>query len=405
MIQTETMPERTHPFRTVVTRAEVELLLCCARTRTSPEMSQRIREAAQKQIDWVQLYRLAFRHGTLPLLYWNLHRICPNIVPGGVLEPLRLCYEAIAAEGQRLAEELVGILGLLESHNIPVVPYKGPALAVRLYDDLSRRGVGDLDIVIREPDVLRVQHLLIERGYAPGRIINVGLDQYTRDEFEMPFVRLDGKVRLDLHWRFTNRLLCLARDPERFLQQLEPLSIVGKEVQSMRLETYMLILSMHGAKHKWGQLKLVCDIAEILAVSDLDWHYVLHEADDMGIKRALRTGLLLAQSLLEAPVPPIIAGELKIDPTAKALAAQACARLFEDPGEGWGPEPGFTAQLELRERFRDRAKIFLRYLLPKLKPNERDRWFLPMPRSLSRAYYFVRPVRLALERMRRTRHS
>lgn len=406
MIRNETMPEQTWQLRTAVTRAEVELLLCCARTRTNPEMSQRIREAAQKEIDWVQFIRLALRHGTLPLVYWNLHRICPDIVPSGVLEPLRVRHEAVAAEGRLLAEELVGILGLLDSQGIPAVPYKGPALAVRLYGDLSLRGFGDLDIVIGERDALRARHLLIDRGYAPTlQRDSSELNQYLRENHEMPFCRPDGKVRLDLHWRYTSRATCLAGDPERFLQHLETISIAGKEVRSLRLETYLLVLSMHAAKHKWAQLKLICDIAEILAVPDLDWHYVLHEADDLGLKRALGTSLLLAQGLLGAALPPKLAQGLKIDRTAKALAAQASTRLFVEPGESWGAEPDYIFELELRERFRDRTKIFLRHLLPKLKPNERDRAFLPLPRSLSVAYYVVRPVRLALERMRGRDHE
>ncbi len=406
MIRNETMLQQTRQLRTEATRAEVELLLCCARTRTNPEMSQRIRVAAQEEIDWVQLIRLALRHGTLPLLYWNLHRICPDVVPSGVLEPLRVRHEVGAAEGRLFAEELVRILGLLDSQGIPAVPYKGPALAIRLYGDLSLRGFGDLDIVVCERDALQARHLLIDRGYAPAlQLASSELDQYLRENHEMQFCRAGGKARLDLHWRFTSRSACLAGDPERFLQHLEKISIAGEEVRSLRLETYLLVLSMHAAKHRWAQLKLICDIAQILAVPDLDWHYVLHEADDLGLKRALGTGLLLAQGLLGAAVPPKLAQELKIDRTARALAAQARIRLFEEPGENWGEEADYTFQFELRERFRDRTKIFLRHFLPKLKPNERDRVFLSMPRSLSLAYYVVRPVRLALERMGRKDHE
>jgi hypothetical protein len=158
---------------------------------------------------------------------------------------------------------------------------------------------------------------------------------------------------------------------------------------------------MHAAKHQWVQLKLICDIAEILAVPDLDWEYVAREAEELGLKRVLGTGLLLAEGLLGAAVPHKLAQGLKIDRSAKALAAQASTRLFEEPGERWGLQGGITSQLEVRERLRDRTKILLRYFWHKLKPNERDRWFLPMPRSLSVAYYVVRPVRLALERMGR----
>jgi len=218
----------------------------------------------------------------------------------------------------------------------------------------------------------------------------------------MLFYRTDGKVRLDLHWRFTSRSGCLAGDPERFLQHLETVCVAGPELRSLRLETYLLVLSMHAAKHQWVQLKLICDIAEILAVPDLDWEFVLREAHDLGLKRVLGTGLLLAQDLLEAVVPPKLAQDLKIDRTAKALAAQARARLFEEPDERWGLQGGITSQMEIRERFRDRAKIFLRHFLPKLRPSERDRWFLPLPNGLSAVYYVVRPVRLVLQRMGRT---
>src|SRR6202158_5146912 len=118
MIRNEIMAPQTQQLRSAATCAEVELLLCGARPRTDPEMSKRIREAAQKEIDWVQFIRLALRHDTLPLTYWNLHRICPDLVPSGVLEPLRARYEEGAAEGRLLAEELVGILGLLGSQGI-----------------------------------------------------------------------------------------------------------------------------------------------------------------------------------------------------------------------------------------------------------------------------------------------
>src|SRR6202140_2975890 len=297
MIRNEIMPEQTRQLRTAATCAEAELLLCCARTRTSPGMSQRIREAAQKEIDWVQFIRLALRHDTLPLTYWNLHRICPNIVPSGVLEPLRARHEEGAAEGRRLAEELVGILGLLDSQGIAAVPYKGPALAIRLYGDLSLRGFGDLDIVVCERDVLRARRLLIDRGYAPQRVDTGELNQFLREKHEMLLYRVDGKVRLDLHWRFTSRSACLARDPERFLQHLETISIAREEVRSMRLETYLLVLSMPGPKHQWVELKVICDIAEILGVPDLDWHYVAREAHCLGLKLMVGTGLLLAQGL------------------------------------------------------------------------------------------------------------
>jgi len=404
MIPNESMQKQIRQQRSATYLAEIELLLCCARTRCNPEMLQRIREAAGKEIDWFQFARLALRHDTLSLAYRNLHQICPDIVPSGVLEPLRARHEADATASRLLAKELIAILSFLDAQGIYAVPFKGPALSVRLYGDLSLRGFGDLDIMIGERDALRVRRLLIDRGYAPEWVETGELNQSLREKHEMLLYRVDGKVRVDLHWRFTSRSACVAGDPDRFLQNLETISIAGEEVRSLRLEAYLLLLSMHAAKHRWVQLKFICDIAEILAARDLDWDYVLYEADDLGLKRALGTGLLLAQSLLGATLPTQLARELKIDRTAKALAVQAGTRFFEEPGERWGLQGGITCQLEIRERFRDRAKILCRYFWRKIKPTERDRWFLPVPRFLSVAYYVLRPVRLALQRLGRTDH-
>jgi lipopolysaccharide transport system permease protein len=402
MIRTETMAEHAAAPQAAMTGPEAELLLCCARSRTDVDMSRLIRKAAQREVNWIQVIRLALRHGTLPLVSLNLQRTCPDLVPSGVLEPLRARCEGGAVEGWRLAEELVSILSLFESHNILAVPFKGPALAVRLYGDLSLREFGDLDIVVRERDVLQAYHLLLDWGYIPVRQLDATeLSQKLRESHELPCCRSDGNARLDLHWRFTSRSACLAGDPERFLRHLETISIAGQEVRSLQLETYLLILSVHAAKHKWAQLKLICDIAEILAVPDLDWQYVLREAEDLGLKRALGTGVLLAQSTLGTAVPTKLAQELKIDRPARILAAGAQAKLFEEADEDWAVEADHTFQFQLRERLRDRAKVFLQHWLPLLKPNERDRLFLRLPPALCFLYYLLRPVRLACESLSR----
>jgi hypothetical protein len=44
------------------------------------------------------------------------------------------------------------------------VPFKGPALAVQAYGDLSLRQYDDLDLLIHEADVPRAYQLLIANG-------------------------------------------------------------------------------------------------------------------------------------------------------------------------------------------------------------------------------------------------
>ena len=152
------------------------------------------------------------------------------------------------------------------------------------------------------------------------------------------------------------RLACVRHDPERFLQRLETIWLAGAQVPSLPLEDYFLILSLHATKHKWKQLKLICDIAEILGHPDLDWKYVLREADYLGLKRMLAVGALLAEDPLDAALPAELARGLKIDRTARAMADQVRRGFFEEPIRlAWQRSADFPFQFKIRERLRDRA--------------------------------------------------
>jgi len=393
------MPEPLVQTQGARSQPEVDLLLSCARTHLTPEISARIRVAVQKKLNWMALIRLALCHDVMPLLYRSLREVCPDSMPEDIFGPVRARYQSQSMQARRLAEELVRILPLFEEEGIFAVPYKGPALAQRLYGDLSLREFGDLDIMILERDVPRAQELIRRVGFEFSHLKDISkLAEYVRANRELEFHRSDG-VLLELHWRFALQLACVRHDPDRFLQRFEAVSLAGAQVRSLPLEVYFLILSLHATKHKWRQLKLICDIAEILGHDDLDWQYVLAEAGDLGLKRMLAVGALLAEDLLDVKAPAELAQGLKIDRTARALAAEVHRGLFEEPDRDWHAQAEFPFQFKIRERLRDRARMLYRNLPSKLVPDERDRRFLPMPESFSSLYYLVRPVRLTWEKI------
>jgi hypothetical protein len=61
-------------------------------------------------------------------------------------------------------QQLLQTLELLRESGIQTVPFKGPALAVQAYGDLSLRQYDDLDLLIHEADVPRAYQLLIANG-------------------------------------------------------------------------------------------------------------------------------------------------------------------------------------------------------------------------------------------------
>src|SRR6185369_3777589 len=91
---------------------EDELLLCCARTETSPEVAERIRALAASDVDWNYLTLLARRHSIIPLLYRQLERHASEFVPTDCLSKLKLQYQENAARNTILAAELCRLIAL-----------------------------------------------------------------------------------------------------------------------------------------------------------------------------------------------------------------------------------------------------------------------------------------------------
>jgi len=394
------MPEPLMLPISVGSGPEERLVLASSRTRLSGEFVGRVRAIVQGGIDWIQLIRLAMRHEVMPLLYRNLEQACPDLVPENILAALRTRCRVQAAQAHRRAEELLRILTVTGQHGITAVPYKGPVLAERLYGDLALREFGDLDIMILEPDVPQVQALLRGLGYEFACLRDEGeLARYIPANRELQFHLPSTGMRLELHWRFAMRSACVQQDPERFLQRLEKVSFFGSQVLGLPLESYFLVLSLHATKHKWRQLKLLVDIAEILGRDDVDWGRVLREAKDLNIRRILAVGVLLAQDALGAPVPAELSRGLKIDGASGRLAAEVRDNLFKEPDQHWHEQADFPFQVRVRERFLDRLSMLYRKLPSILTPDQRDKRFLPMPQFLSPIYYLVKPVRWTWQRI------
>jgi Uncharacterised nucleotidyltransferase len=367
------MPDNTAQPLARATPADAELLFATARTRMTPQFAERIRTAVRGEVNWINVVQLAMQHETTPLLYWNLHRVCADSVPAGVLEPLAARFEAQVTEARQRMEELVRILAALEQAGVFAVAYKGPMLSHKLYGHLSLREfseTSDLDIMIYKRDLWKAQRVIRGQGYRLWFLPESKLRRYAWIYRELHFLREQGGERLlELHWRFAMRSARIPNDPQRFLKQFEMIPFAGANLRSLPLEVYFLILSLHATKHRWRKLKLICDIAEILGFPNVDWEYVAHEARQLGLKRTLAVGILLAADPLEVAAPAVLLKRLKIDRAAQRLAADCREALLREPDERWRKEVEYKFLLDTRDRLRDRARMFLwNRAIPKITP-------------------------------------
>ncbi len=375
-------------------RPEHKLLLNCIQHTINSERTSDMRALIERGVEWQYLLTTALQHGVMPVLYRSLNRY-PDAVPTEVFNQLRRQFHINTGRNLFMTTELLKLLDLFTTHEIPAFPFKGPVLDAYLNQDVVSRQCGDLDIMVRTQDVTRAQELLLSQGYQPH--VHLTSTQHTfflRSEYELPFVRKDGNCVVELHWRITPQYFSFSLDFEHLWERLEPVSFNGREVLTLSSEDLVLILAMHGTRHLWQRLGWVCDVATLISNhKEIDWDWVIEQAHRLGSERMLSLALFLTRDLLEVDLPEQVVERVQSDPVVTLLAAQVRQRLFDENGRWPGVLGTCLFHLRTRERLLDRIRYCLHQATT---PSILDWMRLPLPPFLYSLYHLFRPMRLFL---------
>lgn len=370
-------------------RPEDQLLLCCARTTLSEKAAEKIKILICQDISWSYLVQSAIHHRVLPLLYQTLRQNYLNCIPIVVMNELQHHYEKIARRNLFLTAKLLQLIDLLGTHHIPVIPYKGPALAFLAYGNICLRQFGDLDILVHPHDYLKTRDLFLTHGYrlAADYSWECSLDDDSHG------------VRVDLHRGITPEKFPNYLDFQSLQQHLEALPVAGGKINTFCPEDILIILCIQLAKDGGGynslRLSKICDIAELIRSHlDMDWRRVIKKSRRLGCQIMLLVSLSVAHKLLDAPVPQLPLRSLT-HPHFDILTTHIYNKLIHQavPGDA-GQLSVESFHFKVRERWRDKLYPYYYDFKLRLIPNKRDYTFFLLPESLNILYYVIRPIRL-----------
>ena len=374
-------------------RVENELLVCCARTEASPEAAARVRElAASKELDWEYLIKLARRHAVVPLLYLQLAREGPDLIPPSDLSKLKLQYQENSARNTILTAELCNLIKLFSDNGIDAIPYKGPALALFAYDNLALRRFVDLDVIVKKSDVPRARDLLLAEGYTLTKSLTTAQqDLLLRTQHNLQFARDNRRLLLELHWEVAPHLFASSVQENELWQNLITIDVNGTKMKTLSADDLLFSLCVHGSRHLWERMGWICDVAELIHRHDLNWPALLRRASDADSERMFLLGLHLAQKLLQAELPAEVRERCAADDRLESLATNVVEHLFNGPTHVPATSSEiFKYNIGVRKTLSARA----RYLLYIFRPTDSDLESRSLPPSLSFAYYLTRPFRL-----------
>lgn len=353
--------------------------------------SEPLRSLLAGPMEWDALTRLADEHGVTSLLYQNLMQV-EESVPSEIMATLREKQERNIRRALLLAAELAQVADCAQTLGIELVAYKGVVLSEGYYGDMAIRSGGDVDLFVRARDVKRLKNALRELGYRPRMEIREEVEsEYFASGYECSFDSPAGTNLLELQWALQPRFYAVDFDMEGLFARAVPVSVAGRAVKTPSAEDLLLVLSIHAAKHVWGRLIWLCDIARILQ-RDLDWNWIRAQALDLGVERILHVTLLLGNSLLGVEMPEGIGPAVREDGEALRLADRieisiAAGVEYEEEKIAY-----FRLMMQLRERRRDRWRFLARLAFT---PGPGEWEAVTLPRGLFPFYRVVRLGRLA----------
>ncbi len=386
-----------NPFRTsnssdLAPGVEWALLLAASSPDPAPSDLVAFCSRMSAPIQWEAFLQLADLHGTSSVVYQNLARV-RDAAPPEVLATLQERYERNIRKSLFLTRELIRILDCLRPLGIEVIPYKGVVLSETIYGDLALRQSGDIDLFVRKQDVARIKTAVGELGFVPRFTIPAAAESnYIASGYELTFDSTAGKNLLELQWTLQPPFYAVDFDMDGVFQRAVSVTVAGHSMRLLTPEDLLIVLSVHAAKHVWGRLIWLCDIAQILKQQNLNWRWIEAQAKSSGIQRILSVTLLLTHRFLGATIPSVLERTIAEDKAVLKFADEISAAVARGATYEEEQVAYFRLMMRLRERKADRLRFLTRLTFT---PGPGEWEAVRLPASLFPLYRLIRLGRLA----------
>jgi hypothetical protein len=276
--------------------------------------------------------------------------------------------------------ELDRVAALLAAEGIPMVALKNAGIARGIYPCLGCSPMGDLDVLVEKRHFRRAHRLLLDDGFNfefRSPLEEAELEEAEKGGGAEYWTMLPGgeKLWFELQWRpVAGRWIRPDQEPSAEELMARSVPIDGTTVRLLSPEDNLLQVSLHTAKHTYVRapgFRLHTDVDRIVRRQPIDWRLFLERVRTMQVKTAVYFSLMMAQALLETPVPEDVLREIRPARWKERLILNRLQRVgIFNPDEPKFSRPGYIVFTSLlyddggglwRGMFPDRTWMHERY--------------------------------------------
>lgn len=315
-----------------------------------------------------------------------------------------------------LEGELQKVLHTFNQAGIPLLLFKGPALAYTIYPQPHLRTYHDFDVLIHPQDVARVHELLTQQmgytAYDEYRTDTID-EQRTSYNYSLQIPGLPFLVILELHTAPHESEIGTLFDRDALWQNARAITILGEPTITMSPADHLLYLCWHYRFHGFTRLMWLYDLVMLLRryADELDWDTLIAMAHRQHMGATLYYCLSWCHELFGTAVPasvfdrlrPPLASRLIVERIALPDVAKALAvASYQDRR--------ILARRGMVDRNVDLFKAGLRMLFPsRIAIQKRYMEHSKLPLQLFFLFYLIHPWvtlakggRLLLKRKKKT---
>jgi hypothetical protein len=288
--------------------------------------------------DWESLIDWMVRFKVRGLFYREIksRNFPTELIPVDARNRLREAYRYFATRNTSLFFDALKILKSLADNQLPVITLKGLSLAKNIYGDIALRPMNDIDLLVKEEDLVRAGRILLTLGYKPYFPAWESMFKASR---HLPhFTNKNGAI-IDLQWNIVAPDSPIKVDLDGLWERARLIKVDNVEVRAFSPEDSFLHLCIHACAHLQTGLDLIpfCDIAGLIKTSGdkIDWQIVIDRATRWGGKKCVYLMLLLVRELMGAVPPDKIMSEIKPDDYQSVFFDKALELIFDASPSDW----------------------------------------------------------------------
>lgn len=375
---------------------ELMLVIHCSQDLNREDNETIIHNLLAKGVDWKYFLYLTDRHRVCPLVYRTLKNLGNLNLPNWVLEDLRSKARQVVFENMLMASEIISITHEMKQANIQPIILKGVPMGAQLYGDFTIRPSKDIDIFVRPEDIEIAKSIIEKRGFhflkpefelTPARLVNW---LHARHHFD--YWHKENRINVELHWRMGHPGMEIPIDI--ISENLSKVTLSGHVISALRDEVQLIYLVMHGASHKWVQLRWIQDIVLILERRNISWPTVVELAERLGVSSLICQAILLAYWIFGVKVDADIQKWCNEDKRGQKLAQMALKFLItgHNPARDtvWSSSYHRGWQYQFALQFGWKRKVQL--LFNCARPVDEDIKMISLPDRIYSLYYMIRPL-------------